>query len=246
VECDVAREALSARLDGERLHVPAARVDAHVKSCPACRRWLADATELTQRTRQAQVNGGPDLSGLVVAAADATPPPTQTGRYPFGVSRLVRYALAVAGGAQLLVAAAQIFGADFGMLAIHEHGAMTGAHLLNESTAWSLALGFGMVSAAIWPRVASGVAVVLAIFVAVLIGYVLADGWTGQVTAARIASHAPAVVGLVLILPLCLDRVGRRRRARQRRVEKQDIALPAGASWGRRRGHVRPVDHSAA
>jgi RNA polymerase sigma-70 factor (ECF subfamily) len=246
VECDVAREALSARLDGERLHVPAARVDAHIQSCPACRRWLADATKLTQRTRQAKVDAGPDLSGLVVAAADATPPPTRAGRYPVGVSRLVRCALAVAGGAQLLVAAAQIFGADFGMVAVHEHGAMTGAHLLNESTAWSLALGFGMLSAAIWPRVASGVAVVLAIFVAVLTGYVIGDSWAGQVTAARIASHGPAVVGLVLIMVVCLDRVGGQRRARQRPAGKQDIALPAGASWGRRRGHVRPVDHSAA
>ena len=242
----MAREALSARLDGERLHVPAARVDAHIQSCPACRRWLADARELTQRTRQAQVDAGPDLSGLVVAAADATPPPTRARRYPVRVSRLVRCALAVAGVAQLLVAAAQIFGVDFGMVSVHEHGAMTAAHLFNESTAWSLALGFGMVSAAVWPRVASGVAVVLAIFVAVLSGYVIGDSWTGQVTAARVASHGPVVVGLALIMLLCLDRVGGQRRARQRRARNQDIALPAGASWGRRRGHMRPVDHSAA
>ena len=246
MDCDVAREALSARIDGERLHVPAARVDAHVQSCLGCRRWLAEATELAQRTRQADIAGGPDLSARIVAAAEAAPAGTRSGRYPPVVSRAVRYALAVAGCVQLAVATAQIFGADFGMVPVQGHGAMTGAHLLNESTAWSLALGCGMVLAAIWPRAALGVAVVLAVFVAVLVGYVIGDVWTGQVTAARVASHAPAVVGLILVLLVYFDGAGGRRQAVERRVREQDIVLPAGARRGQRRGHVRPVDHSAA
>ena len=49
MECDVAREALSARLDGERQHVPAGRVDAHLESCADCRTWLAEAAELARR-----------------------------------------------------------------------------------------------------------------------------------------------------------------------------------------------------
>ncbi|EUA32805.1 zinc-finger family protein [Mycobacterium xenopi 3993] len=40
MRCEVAREALSARLDGERHAVPAQRVDAHLGSCPDCRAWL--------------------------------------------------------------------------------------------------------------------------------------------------------------------------------------------------------------
>ena len=246
MDCDVAREALSARLDGERLHVPAARVDAHVQACLRCRRWLAEVTELAQRTREADVNGGPDLSARIAAAADAAPAGARSGRFAPAVSKLLRYLVAIAGIAQLLVATAQMVGADFGMVAVHEHGAMTGAHLLNESTAWSLAIGCGMVLTAIWPRAALGVAAVLGVYVIALTGYVIDDVGAGQVTPARIATHVPAVVGLVLVALIYFDRTRGRRPAFERASGGQDIVLPAGASRGRRRGHVRPVDHSAA
>ena len=132
------------------------------------------------------------------------------------------------------------------MVALHGHGAMTGAHLLNESTAWSLAIGCGMVLTAIWPRAALGVAVVLGVYVIALTGFVIDDAVTGQVTVARIASHGPAVVGLVLVALVYLGRAGLERAALGRASGDQDIVLPAGASRGRRRGHVRPVDDSAA
>ena len=159
---------------------------------------------------------------------------------------MVRCALVGVGVAQIAVAIAQISGVNFGMVAAGKQGAMTGAHLLNESTAWSLALGCGMVVAAIWPGLALGVATVLGVFTAVLAGYVVSDVWAGQVTAARIASHTPAIVGLVLVLLVYWERVRDRRVARAPGARSEDIVLPAGASRGRRRGHVRPVDHSAA
>lgn len=58
VDCEAAREALSARLDGERQHVPAARVDAHLGSCPDCRVWLAGRLE-TPELAQAVLPGLP-------------------------------------------------------------------------------------------------------------------------------------------------------------------------------------------
>ena len=118
MDCDVAREALSARMDGERLHVPAARVDAHVQSCLGCRRWLAEAMELAQRTRHADPSGGPDLSARIVAAADAAPAGARSGRFTHAVSRLPRYLLAITGVAQLVVATAQMVGVDLGMVAV--------------------------------------------------------------------------------------------------------------------------------
>ncbi|WP_061005639.1 zf-HC2 domain-containing protein [Mycolicibacterium mucogenicum] len=39
MECEIAREALSARMDGEHEPVPARRVDEHLASCPECRQW---------------------------------------------------------------------------------------------------------------------------------------------------------------------------------------------------------------
>ena len=49
VRCDVAREALSARLDGERPQVLAQQVDAHLESCRGCRAWLIGAAVQTRR-----------------------------------------------------------------------------------------------------------------------------------------------------------------------------------------------------
>jgi RNA polymerase sigma-70 factor, ECF subfamily len=224
--------------------VPAARVDAHLESCPDCRAWLAEAGELVRRTRQASSGAEPDLSGRILVAADATA--ASQRRKGWLGSHLVRSGLAGVGIAQMTLAIAQISGIDFGMVAAGEHGPMSGAHLLNESTAWSLALGSGMVVAAIWPRTAPGVAAVLGVFTAVLAGYVVSDAWAGQVTAARVASHAPVIAGLLLVLLVWRENVRVRRSAAVRAVSDEDIVLPAGASRGRRRGHVRPVDHSAA
>lgn len=243
MECEVAREALSARLDGERQHVPAARVDAHVESCPDCRKWLANADELARRLRLAAAGAGPDLSGRIAAAAG---PEAQRFRgHRWSLSHLVRAALLAVGVVQLAVAIAQIGGVNFGVVAVGGHGAMTGAQLVNESIAWSLGLGCGMVAAAIWPGTAPGVATVLGVFTVALVGYLLSDAWAGQLTAARVAS-LPAVVGLLLLLLLLGERIAGRRRAGAGTVRDQDIALPAGASRGRRRGHLRPTDHSAA
>lgn len=185
----------------------------------------------------------PDLSGRIMGATSAVAKAEQHRRR---FSRLVRCCLAGVGVAQVAIAIAQISGVDFGMVAPGGHGAMTGAHLLNESTAWSLALGCGMVVAAIWPGAALGLATVLGVFTAVLAGYVISDAWAGQVTAARVASHVPVIVGLVLVLLVYRERVRDRRSARAQQVRGEDIVLPAGARWGRRRGHVGPVDHSAA
>ncbi|MCV7426703.1 zf-HC2 domain-containing protein [Mycobacterium montefiorense] len=40
MDCEVAREALSARIDAEREPVPSARVDEHLNQCAVCRAWF--------------------------------------------------------------------------------------------------------------------------------------------------------------------------------------------------------------
>ncbi|WP_040791570.1 zf-HC2 domain-containing protein [Nocardia paucivorans] len=68
MECSVARECLSARLDGEAESVPAARLDEHLRRCPDCRRWHVAAAESTQRFRLAVAAPVPDLDERVLAA----------------------------------------------------------------------------------------------------------------------------------------------------------------------------------
>ena len=165
MDCDIAREALSARLDGEREPVPSARVDEHLASCPQCRAWYADAQGWALQLRS-MVDGGRRLA----KALPASDPEKMSDWMKWIRSHWLRMALAVVGVAQIALAVAQIGGVDFGMVAAHgtAHGAMSGAHLLNESTAWSLALGAGMVVAAVWRATLPGVTCILAGFTVVL------------------------------------------------------------------------------
>ncbi|WP_245589463.1 hypothetical protein [Amycolatopsis balhimycina] len=72
-------------------------------------------------------------------------------------------------------------------------------HLGNESAAWNLAVGFGLLWAALRPATASGLLPALAGFVTVLglmSGIDLSDG---QVTVSRVLSHGLLVAGVGLL-----------------------------------------------
>ena len=246
VDCDIAREALSARLDGEREPVPSARVDEHLAACPQCKAWYDDAHGWTVHLRSVLDEPAPHLAAAVPPAGlPAGPGPGVTRMTKWIALHWARSALALVGVIQIALAVAQIAGVDFGMVASHGamHGTMTGAHLLNESTAWSFALGIGMIGAAIWPATVSGVACILAAFTAVLAWYVISDGLSAQVTAVRSLSHLPVLVATVLAI-LLWRRGGPDTTSSNARMH--DEAVPNDATRGRRRGQLRATDDSAA
>ncbi|MCM3894911.1 zf-HC2 domain-containing protein [Gordonia sputi] len=76
MRCEVARESLSARIDGERESVPAARVDEHVAQCPACQRWYSTA----QGMNFAAADLAPDLSTTILEASQTSEPDGTTRR----------------------------------------------------------------------------------------------------------------------------------------------------------------------
>ncbi len=239
VECSVAREALSARIDGEREPVPATRLDEHLANCGPCRQWQADAVEQTQLLRR--LAGRSQVAAVTPAKARRT---RRDGiRRALGGVSWRRWALGAVGVIQLVLAAAQGFG-------VHPDAghAVTGGHLINESTAWSAALGAAMLAAAWRPAAAAGLAWVLAAFSAVLAGYVVADAIAGTVTAGRAASHLPVVAGAVLAFLVWRgDRpAGPEPHPGAMPGEPGEIVLPARAARGRRRSHLRPTDGSAA
>jgi predicted anti-sigma-YlaC factor YlaD len=234
MDCDTAREALSARIDSEREPIPAARVDEHLETCASCRDWQAAAVEQTQLLRR--------LAGRSQVTA-VRPLPQEPARRLNSVSVSAswpRWALGGVGVVQLLVAIAQALGFHLGV----EHAAM-GGHVLNESTAWSAALGVVMVVAAVRPTIAGGLAWVLAAFAAVLAVYVGVDAAAGRVTVDRALTHVPVLVGAALAwLVWRTDRP--ERHSPERTAVPDEIVLPQNASRGRRRSHLRPTDDSAA
>lgn len=228
----MAREALSARIDGEREPVPAARLDEHLTGCESCRQWYAAAVEQTQALKR--------LAGRAQVAAVPAPPRPQGTRIRLPSVSWQRWALGAVGVVQLALALAQGLGAHLGV----PH-APTAGHLLNESTAWSAALGLAMLAAALRPAAATGLAWVLAGFAAILAGYVIADAIGGAVTADRVLSHLPVLVGTVLAFLVSRGRSpdGPTPRAV---APVHDVVLPDRAARGRRRGHLHPTDGSAA
>ena len=235
MDCDVAREALSARIDGEREPIPAVRVDEHLAGCESCRRWQADAVEQTQLLRRL---AGRSQLAAVRSTPDGGSPEVRrlSGSWP-------RWALGVVGVIQVALALAQALGAELGV-----PDAATAGHVLNESTAFSAALGVTMLAAAIRPIAAGGLSWVLATFVAVLFLYEISDTDAGREGIARPLTHPPVVVGAVLALLVWRrDRTGGGPRPDQAAMGVPDeIVLPENASRGRRRSHLRSSDGSAA
>jgi len=199
MRCSVAREALSARIDGEREPVPAARVDEHLEECADCARWYLLASRLTTPGAGALPGPNRDLADRIVRSATSSAPPRE--RRPW-LTSTCRYGLTVAGVVQILLAVAQAAGLRFGMFSMGHEMGDGGRHLLNESTAIMLGLGLACAVAAWWTRALAGVVVVLIGYSAILAIYVVHDLVADEVTVARAASHLPllAALGFAVVL----------------------------------------------
>lgn len=243
MRCDVAREALSARLDGERPQVLAQQVDAHLESCRGCRTWLIGAAVQSRRLSSIEPGEGPDLVDKIMASLDQQSPGYHRS-LRWLRSRYRRWGLIGVGVFQVAIAAAQISGIDFGMVSSRMHGAMSGEHLMHESTAWLLALGLAMIAAGVWPATAIGVAAITGVYSVALLSYVVVDAFAGEVTATRIASHMPLLLGLVFALLVAREHV-RTRRPHTSGKDADHPAWPSEAPGGRRHRHLWPINRTA-
>lgn len=237
MECEIAREALSARMDGEHEPVPARRVDEHLASCPECRQWQDELNSQMDLLRGLIAADRTRMTAVTDTVSQPALPETRTGL------DWVRVGLAVVGAVQIVLAVLQAAGVSIGVHVGHA----TGGHVVNESTAWSVALGVAMLVAAARPAAAMGLAIVGGVFTLVLTGYVVVDGLTGAVSAVRMLSHLPALAGVVLtVLVWRRHAVEPPRPDRDAAPTLDDITLPDNASRGRRRGHLWPTDGNAA
>lgn len=235
VDCVVAREALSARLDGEREPVPAARVDEHLRDCRDCAAWYDKAGAQAGQLRDL-ANAG------LIGAVGGHPNRKSSALGGLGQwlrQHLLTVAIVLIGIVQMGLAGAQAAGMNFGMVAAH-HGSASGAHLLNESTAWSAALGIATIAMAFRRRIAPGLACVLVIYCGFLTYYVVSDALAGQVTSIRVMSHLP--VALAAVVSVWASRTMLPRRPSPRTDGADDESGPAAP--GRR--HLRAADDPAA
>jgi predicted anti-sigma-YlaC factor YlaD len=184
MECDWAREAISARIDGEDPGVPDGALDAHLAGCEACRDWQQRAHVMTRRARLGGNFLDRDLSGGVLATIPPVP-----------ARRRLRLALR---GALLAAALGQLAVTVPLLILGHDHDA--GTHAAHELGSFDLALAIAFAVGAIRPALSAGLAWTCGIAAAGLAGTAIADLIGGQTLGADEAQHLIAVAGAVLLI----------------------------------------------
>lgn len=183
MDCDSAREAVSARIDGEASEVADVVLDDHLASCAACRGWQQRAHAMTRRARLGGAFLSHDLAPLVMAAVPA--PAARSRR-----RAVQRGALLVLALAQLAIAAPML---------ILGHDREAGVHAAHELGSFNLALAVAFAAGAVRPKLSAGLAWPCAIAAAGLVVTALADLFSGQALGTDEAMHLVAVAGAALL-----------------------------------------------
>lgn len=189
--CSTVREALSARLDGEDLGMPAQALDLHLAGCAACAEWSEAAVVVTRRVRLTEAQHVPDLTAAVLTAMPRELP----GAAVAARSRLLDTAL------RLLLLAAAVAQAGLAWPALSSGTAAMSApvHLAHETGAWNLAVAAAFLAVSAAPRLAVGGLPFLATFAALLVPVTVADLAAGYVHADRAVAHLLLLAGVLLV-----------------------------------------------
>jgi predicted anti-sigma-YlaC factor YlaD len=186
MECDRAREAISARIDGEEPGLPAGVLGAHLAGCAACRDWQQRAHAVTRRARLGGAFLDHDLTSSVLAAV----PPSAAERRQRSMRLVKRAGLIAAALAQMAITVPLL-------ILGHDHAA--GAHAAHELGSFDLALAIAFVVGAFRPALSAGLAWPCGIAAASLAGTAIADLIGGQTIGADEAQHLIAVAGAALL-----------------------------------------------
>jgi predicted anti-sigma-YlaC factor YlaD len=191
MNCNTARNAISARLDGEDLGTDPAALDDHLQRCPACRAFARDAAAMHRDARMSRAPTVPDLTAPILAAIGTEARPHA------GHERALRVTLAIVGLVQLVAAVpALVLGDDPGLP----------VHAARHVGSFDLALAVGFLFAAWRPSRLPGLLPVVTALVACLVGTSVLDLLGGRTAALSETQHVLAVVGVaaawLLVHPL--------------------------------------------
>ncbi len=183
VRCDQAREALSARLDGEDPGVPGHLLDAHVDGCPSCRAWSSSALDAARPLRVRPAPTPSDLAPAVLAGLHDHP----EVRTP--LRRGARVGLVLTALAQLLLTVPALRGG----------GGHEALHVVREIGVTEAALALGVLAAAWRPWRAAGMLPVVAALAVGLGATSALDLAGGETTPLAEAPHLLALLEVWLL-----------------------------------------------
>ncbi|WP_182545948.1 zf-HC2 domain-containing protein [Halosaccharopolyspora lacisalsi] len=204
VDCTTTAEILSAELDGEAGERERSAAEAHLESCASCRDHYGDMMTITRAVRVMPVESGPDVTEVVLPAW--RPRWRDRVRGPAGdrLRRVLRGLLGVVALVQLWVAFAQVTG--FGVDVYPGSAGAPMSHVDHETGAWNAAIAVALGWIAFRARYAAAHLPVLASFGCLLTGLCVWDLVLGQVSIARVVSHLPVLLGLLLVTGLAAVR----------------------------------------
>jgi predicted anti-sigma-YlaC factor YlaD len=184
MDCDMARQAVSARIDGEDPGLPLSATEAHLAGCGGCRGWQERAHLVTRSVRLGGSFLDHDLTPRLLAAIPSGDRSRRLRQAP-------RTALGILAAAQLLIAVPMLIlgrcpGA--GVLAAHELGS------------FDMALAVAFAVGAIRPALSAGLAWPSVIAAAGLVAAAAADLVAGHAISADDAQSLIAAAGAALLV----------------------------------------------
>jgi predicted anti-sigma-YlaC factor YlaD len=181
MNCTTARNAISARFDGEDLGADPRALDEHVRGCADCRAFARDAATMHREVRLARAPAVPDLTAPILSAIGAR------GRHHAGHERALRITLVAVALAQLVTAVpALVLGDDAGLP----------VHAARHIGSFDLALAVGFLFAAWRPSRIPGLLPVVTALAACLVGTSVLDLLDGRAGPLSETQHVVEVVGL--------------------------------------------------
>lgn len=188
MECDIAREAISAGFDGEAFAGEAAKLELHLESCRACAEWRERAHTVTRRARIAVAPTAPAAPQPLIEAVGAS----ARNRPWQQASSLTKARLGLAGVALLQLAITVpplILGSD----------RYAPIHIAHEMGAFDMALAVGFLAAAWRPVHAKGMHVLAGAAALLLVATAVVDIAAGRTTPSAEVPHLLAVAGWILL-----------------------------------------------
>jgi len=187
VNCDAAREAISALLDGEAPGPELSELEEHLAGCLACQRWRERAHKLTRSVRLQPARPVPrPPTGLIEAVRNE-----HRGR-PWRAGRLTRTRIAL-----VILAAAQL--ALSVRVLVLGRGDSAPLHLAHEIGSFDVAVAVGFVVAARRPARAMGMLSLMGVAAVLLVLTAVIDLVGGRTDLLDEAPHLLVVAGWLLL-----------------------------------------------
>ncbi len=185
MDCRTTRDIISARIDGETVDPPDGDlVDTHLAACSACRSYQEGVYSLRRSTTVRPVEGRPDVTAAVMARLSV--PDTGTGEW-------IRYLL---GSIGLTLALLNL------PLLVTARSADAEPHMSRHLGAFGLALGAGLLFAAVRPERAMGLLPLAGALGAAMTAGAIADLAGGESALLAEATHLLELAGLALLWAL--------------------------------------------